>query len=152
MEESEVLRGGEFTNHPHHGEKYDELLPYNLGDFDEFDPFLVEERRTTEDCDNFAFSMIIYCNDGGRYHPYYEIQHDPRNEYPESPDLTQVGMRIWDLNPQCKRVQNFELNMESDLATMTNQDCYDYVKNEFETILASINDVYGQFKRPVMQS
>jgi len=152
MEESEILRGGGFTNHPHHEEKYDELLPYNLGDFNDFDPFLVEERRTAEDPDSIAFSFIIYCNTGGRYHPYYEIQHEPRNKYRESPDLTEVGMCIWDLGPQCRRVQNFKMNMEEDLLSMTSQECYNYVKSEFETILPSINDVYGQHKRPMIQS
>jgi hypothetical protein len=119
-----------------------------LGDFEGFDPFLVEERRTRECEDVVAFSMIIYRNNGGRYLPYYEIQHESRIDYPESPNLTESGMRIWDLNPECKRMQDFHLNLESSLRDMTDQKCYEYIQSEFDAILSTINDVYDQFKPP----
>jgi hypothetical protein len=150
MEETHVLRDGNFTNHPCHEETYDELLPYNFGGEDEFGPHLLEERRARDGERIVAFSMIIYRNAGAGYNPYFELQHETRTQYPESPDLTE-GMQIWDIDSECRRVQDFTMNMEKDVSDMTKQECYEYVKSEFETIFSVVDDVLGRFKRQVVQ-
>lgn len=139
----------EYTDHPYHEEEYEEFEPYPYKNLKDREQLVFIEERKVYDSDDMvsSFSIIVLCNTGEGYKPVFEIQHEPRNEYPEAVNLKKDGLTVWELNSNYIRLGNFDCNYQPDFAEFSEHECYHAVKEEhFDTIVPKILNELEKFR------